>query len=68
MARLVSRERTSQPWTDDDLSLLAELAGSGALVPMIAKRLGRTQGSIEKMARTRGIQIGPLRLRRRKTE
>lgn len=54
-------ERHRQPWRQDEIQKLHQLAGKGMSLRGIAKALTRSEESVQKRAREDGLKIVKLR-------
>ncbi|MGE0597393.1 MAG: hypothetical protein AB7P07_13600 [Hyphomonadaceae bacterium] len=54
-------ERHRQPWRQDEIQKLHQLAGKGMSLKAIAKALTRSEESIKNRAREDGLTIAKLR-------
>ena len=54
-------ERHKQPWRQDEIQKLHQLAGKGMALKAIAKALTRSEESIKDRAKADGLKINKLR-------
>lgn len=54
-------ERHRQPWRQDEIQKLHQLAGKGMALKAIAKALTRSEESIKDRAKLDGLKIAKLR-------
>ena len=54
-------ERHRQPWRQDEIQKLHQLAGKGMSVRAIAKALTRSEESVKQRAKEDGLRIAKLR-------
>lgn len=54
-----STENTGNPWTQDEVAQLRELAQQNTPTRVIGLKLGRTEESIYSKASAEGISLGP---------
>jgi DNA-binding NarL/FixJ family response regulator len=54
-------ERHRQPWRQDEIQKLHQLAGKGMSLKAIAKALTRSEESVKDRAKTDGLKIAKLR-------
>ena len=54
-------ERHRQPWRQDEIQKLHQLAGKGMALKAIAKALTRSEESIKQRAKEDGLRITKLR-------
>ena len=54
-------ERHRQPWRQDEIQKLHQLAGKGMALKAIAKALIRSEESIKQRAKEDGLRIAKLR-------
>jgi DNA-binding NarL/FixJ family response regulator len=54
-------ERHRQPWRQDEIQKLHQLAGKGMALKAIAKALTRSEESIKQRAKEDGLRIAKLR-------
>ena len=54
-------ERHRQPWRQDEIQKLHQLAGKGMSLKAIAKALTRSEESVKDRAKTDGLTIAKLR-------
>ena len=54
-------ERHRQPWRQDEIQKLHQLAGKGMSVRAIAKALTRSEESVKQRAKEDGLKIAKLR-------
>jgi DNA-binding NarL/FixJ family response regulator len=54
-------ERHRQPWRQDEIQKLHQLAGKGMALKAIAKALTRSEDSVKQRAREDGLRIAKLR-------
>jgi DNA-binding NarL/FixJ family response regulator len=54
-------ERHRQPWRQDEIQKLHQLAGKGMSLKVIAKALTRSEESVKDRARTDKLKISKLR-------
>ena len=54
-------ERHRQPWRQDEIQKLHQLAGKGMALKAIAKALSRSEESIKERAKTDKLKIARLR-------
>ena len=54
-------ERHRQPWRQDEIQKLHQLAGKGLSLKAIAKALSRSEESVRDRARTDKLKISKLR-------
>ena len=54
-------ERHRQPWRQDEIQKLHQLAGKGMSLRAIAKALTRTEESTKQRAREDGLKIAKMR-------
>lgn len=54
-------ERHRQPWRQDEIQKLHQLAGKGMALRAIAKALTRSEESVRERARTDKLKIAKLR-------
>ena len=61
MARGEGFERHRQPWTQDEIQKLHQLAKKGMALKAIAKAMTRSEESIKDRAKQDGLSIAKLR-------
>jgi DNA-binding NarL/FixJ family response regulator len=54
-------ERHRQPWRQDEIQKLHQLAGKGMALKAIAKALTRSEESVKQRAKEDGLRIAKLR-------
>jgi DNA-binding NarL/FixJ family response regulator len=54
-------ERHRQPWRQDEIQKLHQLAGKGMALKAIAKALTRSEESVKQRAKEDGLNIAKLR-------
>jgi len=54
-------ERHRQPWRQDEIQKLHQLAGKGMALKALAKALTRSEESIKQRAKEDGLRIAKLR-------
>jgi hypothetical protein len=54
-------ERHRQPWRQDEIQKLHQLAGKGMSLKAIAKALTRSEESVKDRAKSDGLKIAKLR-------
>jgi hypothetical protein len=53
------QDRSGEPWSEDDLQQLRELAQGNTPTGLIAHKLGRTEAAVQSKAVDEGISLSP---------